>query len=139
MPVIKKRTRRTARKTATSKPKRTSKAKKTTRARNTKGVSRGRPSRPRRLESERTPSQHKTVEEATFVYECTRAGCGYRIWREEKDEAGHLRFDLKCPKCHHKVFRCLGKGDLPETFEAPLPAIDEPQLVDANSLGVDSD
>ena len=65
---------------------------------------------------------HKITEETTYVYECTRPRCEYRIWREDKDEPGHLRFDLKCPKCHHKVFRCLGKGDVPDSFEIPPQA-----------------
>src|SRR2546428_2341529 len=60
-------------------------------------------------------------DEATFVYGCTRPGCGYRIVRDERAEYGQLRFDLKCPKCHHQEFRCLGKGDLPETFNIPIP------------------
>ncbi len=62
------------------------------------------------------------MDEVTYVFECTRPGCGYRIWREDKGEQGQVRFDLKCPKCHNKEFRCLGKGDLPETFEIPVPA-----------------
>ncbi len=85
------------------------------------------------------PSRPRKIEKATFTFECTRPGCGYRIWREEKDEAGHLRFDLKCPKCHHKVFRCLGKGEPPTNFEAPLSEPEQLQLVDVNSLGLDSD
>jgi hypothetical protein len=57
----------------------------------------------------------------TYVYECTRPGCGYKIWRDDKGEPGQLRSDLKCPKCHHIEFRCLGKGDLPESFQVPIP------------------
>lgn len=60
-------------------------------------------------------------DDATYVYECTRPGCGYKIVRDEKGEPGQLRNDLKCPKCHHLEFRCLGKGDLPETFQVPIP------------------
>jgi hypothetical protein len=60
-------------------------------------------------------------DEVTYVYECTRPGCGYKIWRDEKGEPGQLRNDLKCPKCHHVEFRCLGKGDLPESFQVPIP------------------
>jgi hypothetical protein len=65
-------------------------------------------------------------EEVTYLYECTRPGCGYKIVRDEKAEPGQLRSDWKCPKCHHVEFRCLGKGDLPETFQvsAPTDAID---------------
>ena len=59
--------------------------------------------------------------DATYIFECTGPGCGYRIPREEKAELGSLRFDLKCPKCHHRVFKCLGKGDLPTSFELPVP------------------
>jgi hypothetical protein len=33
-----------------------------------------------------------------------------------------LRFDLKCPKCHNREFKCLGKGDLPATLELAIPA-----------------
>lgn len=65
-------------------------------------------------------SSHQTGE-ATYIFECTRTGCGYRIPREEKAEQGSLRFDLKCPKCHNKEFKCLGKGDLPESLELPVP------------------
>lgn len=57
----------------------------------------------------------------TYVFECTRQGCGYRIVREEKAEVGDVRFDLKCPKCHNSEFKCLGKGDLPESLELSLP------------------
>src|SRR5438445_13675490 len=60
-------------------------------------------------------------DDVTYVYECTRPGCGYKIWRDDKGEPGQLRNDLKCPKCHHVEFRCLGKGDLPESFQVPVP------------------
>src|SRR5437899_10806534 len=60
-------------------------------------------------------------DDVTYVYECTRPGCGYKIWRDDKGEPGQLRNDLKCPKCHHVEFRCLGKGDLPENFQVPIP------------------
>src|SRR5216117_3030015 len=75
----------------------------------------------------RTSSSHsrrKTAakkDDVTYVYECTRPGCGYKIWRDEKGESGQLRNDLKCPKCHHVEFRCLGKEDLPESFQVPTP------------------
>ncbi len=59
--------------------------------------------------------------DTTYIFECTRLGCGYRIPREEKAEQGSLRFDLKCPKCHNREFKCLGKGDLPEGFELHRP------------------
>lgn len=59
-------------------------------------------------------------DEVTYVYECTRPGCGYKIVRDEKGEPGQLRNDLKCPKCHHVEFRCLGKGDLPESFQVTI-------------------
>jgi hypothetical protein len=61
------------------------------------------------------------IDDVTYVYECTRPGCGYKIWRDDKGEPGQLRNDLKCPKCHHVEFRCLGKGDLPESFQVPIP------------------
>ncbi|HEX9429826.1 MAG TPA: hypothetical protein VF944_05560 [Candidatus Bathyarchaeia archaeon] len=68
--------------------------------------------------------KRKTVakkDDLTYVYECTRPGCGYKIWRDDKGQPGQLRNDLKCPKCHHVEFRCLGKGDLPESFQVPIP------------------
>jgi len=46
------------------------------------------------------------------VFECTRQGCGYQIVREEKSDTGKIRFDIKCPKCHNREFKCLGPGDL---------------------------
>ena len=63
---------------------------------------------------------HKTLTDTTYVFECTRHGCGYRIWRDDKAEEGQHRYDLKCPKCHNKEFKCLGKGDVPETFNIPI-------------------
>jgi hypothetical protein len=60
-------------------------------------------------------------DDVTYVYECTRPGCGYKIWRDDKGEPGQMRNDLKCPKCHHIEFRCLGRGDLPESFQVPIP------------------
>ena len=69
-------------------------------------------------------------DDITYVYECTRPGCGYKIWRDDKGEPGQLRNDLKCPKCHHVEFRCLGKGDLPESFQVPIP----PNPVDFNAV-----
>jgi len=64
---------------------------------------------------------HQQSSDTTYIFECTRSGCGYRIPREEKAELGSLRFDLKCPKCHNREFKCLGKGDLPASFELPVP------------------
>src|SRR6266550_4729307 len=86
----------------------------------------------RRINHTKTPSKatsRKTTSrtlrqqnsDATYIFECTRPGCGYRIPREERAEQGSLRFDLKCPKCHNREFKCLGKGDLPEAFELPVP------------------
>ena len=66
------------------------------------------------LNPEKLPSSS-----ATFVFECTRQGCGYRTFREERADEGQLRFDIKCPKCHNEEFRCLGKGDYGETSESP--------------------
>src|SRR5947208_8640109 len=77
------------------------------------------PSRATRKTTSRTPHQQNS--DATYIFECTRPGCGYRIPREERAEQGSIRFDLKCPKCHNREFKCLGKGDLPETFELPVP------------------
>src|ERR1700758_4375414 len=62
-------------------------------------------------------THHKENSDTTYIFQCTRPGCGYRIPREEKAELGSIRFDLKCPKCHHREFKCLGKGDLPDSFE----------------------
>jgi hypothetical protein len=70
-------------------------------------------------------------EYVTYVYECTRPGCGYKIWRDDKGEPGQLRNDLKCPKCHHVEFRCLGEGDLPESFQVPIPA----NAIDLGAVG----
>jgi hypothetical protein len=81
----------------------------------------------------RSRPKRKTTREkeyVTFVYECTRPGCGYKIWRDDKGEPGQLRNDLKCPKCHHVEFRCLGKGDLPESFQVPI----SPNPVDFNAV-----
>jgi len=78
--------------------------------------------RPSLRTASRKAGKSTQLDEATFVYECTRPGCGYRIVRDERAVEGQLRFDLKCPKCHHREFRCLGKGDLPETFNIPIPA-----------------
>src|SRR2546422_8094543 len=72
-----------------------------------------------RKTTSKTPRQQNS--DATYIFQCTRPGCGYRIPREERAEQGSIRFDLKCPKCHNKEFKCLGKGDLPETFELPVP------------------
>src|SRR5712691_721875 len=76
-----------------------------------------------RASSRKTISRthHQQSSDTTYIFECTRPGCGYRIPREEKAELGSLRFDLKCPKCHHREFKCLGKGDLPASFELPVP------------------
>jgi hypothetical protein len=74
----------------------------------------------------------------TYIFECCRQGCGYRIVREEKAEVGQTRFDLKCPKCHNSEFKCLGKGDLPaESLELPIPTpvidFDNIDMVDLGS------
>src|SRR5207253_8986584 len=66
-------------------------------------------------------TRHQEGSDTTYIFECTRPGCGYRIPREEWAEQGSIRFDLKCPKCHSKEFKCLGKGDLPEAFGLPVP------------------
>ena|SRR5690242_12474839 len=76
-----------------------------------------------RVSTRKTVSRtgHQQISDTTYIFECTRPGCGYRIPREEKAELGSVRFDLKCPKCHHREFKCLGKGDLPASFELPVP------------------
>ncbi|HZY94440.1 MAG TPA: hypothetical protein VFE98_06200 [Candidatus Bathyarchaeia archaeon] len=66
----------------------------------------------------------------TYVFECTRPGCGYRIWHDEKHEPGQVRFDMKCPKCHNHQFKCLGKGEIPGTFELPVPM----EVLDLNNI-----
>jgi Zn finger protein HypA/HybF involved in hydrogenase expression len=88
-------------------------------------TSRSRSAKSKRLTTGRGPKSHGVSSE-TYVFECTRQGCGYRIVREEKAEVGQARFDLKCPKCHNNEFKCLGKGDLPESLELtiPTPTID---------------
>ena len=67
---------------------------------------------------------NKLIDSETYVFECTRKGCGYHIWREEKAEPGQLRFDIKCPKCHNEEFRCLGKGDFPQSFSLPASPLE---------------
>ena len=83
-------------------------------------------SRSRKPSSTARPHRVKRVlgrkEEVTYLYECTRPGCGYKIVRDEKAEPGQLRGDWKCPKCHHIEFRCLGKGDLPDSFQVSASA-----------------
>lgn len=94
----------------------TTSSKKTTHARKTSTTGHPTSHRPERL---------GTVGE-TYVFECARLGCGYKIVREEKAEVGETRFDLKCPKCHNTEFKCQGKGDLPQSIEMslPIPPID---------------
>ncbi|TMI38050.1 hypothetical protein E6H23_10785 [Candidatus Bathyarchaeota archaeon] len=67
---------------------------------------------------------NKLIDSETYVFECTRKGCGYHIWREEKAEPGQLRFDIKCPKCHNEEFRCMGKGDFPQSFSLPVSPLE---------------
>src|SRR3989442_12637466 len=59
-------------------------------------------------------------DDVTYVYECTRPGCGYKIWRGDKGVPDGLRRDLKGPKSHHVEFGGFGKGDLPESFQVPV-------------------
>ncbi len=90
--------------------------------RTTRAATHTKPS-PRKASSRKIVSRTKRQQssDTTYIFECTRPGCGYRIPREEKAELGSIRFDLKCPKCHHREFKCLGKGDLPNSFELPVP------------------
>ena len=69
---------------------------------------------------------HKSLNETTYVYECTQPDCNYRIVRDEKAEQGERRYDLKCPKCHHQEFRCMGPGDLnmEQSHHMPLVEVD---------------
>src|SRR5437660_12221457 len=71
----------------------------------------------------RTPRQQNS--DATYIFECTRPGCGYRIPREERAEQGSIRIEPKCPKCHSKEFKCLGKGELPEASELRVTTTDK--------------
>ena len=104
----------TRKKTVTrkTKAKRLSKPRKTARSPNRSSTTR--PHRVKRTSGKK--------EDVTYLYECTRPGCGYKIVRDEKAEPGELRSDWKCPKCHHLEFRCLGKGDLPDSFQVLAPA-----------------
>src|SRR2546428_11144287 len=60
-------------------------------------------------------------DDVTYVYEWTRPGCGYKLWRDDKSEPRQLRNHLKCAKCHPVEFRGLGKGDLTRSFQVPIP------------------
>ena len=104
---------------AAKRPARSKKAAGNVRTKRSTNRAKASPKAPTRKTIPRTHRQQSS--DTTYVFECTRLGCGYRIPREEKAEQGSLRFDLKCPKCHHRVFRCLGKGDLPASFELPVP------------------
>ena len=105
MPTTRKKTSKSKTARQSKKPRSTSRVRKST-------------STKRSLRAKRTTAKK---EDATYLYECTRPGCGYKIVRDEKAEPGQLRSDWKCPKCHHVEFRCLGKGDLPESFQVPIP------------------
>ncbi len=70
--------------------------------------------------AEHATIHHKEFKSETYVFECTRPGCGYHLWHDEKHEPGQVRLDMKCPKCHNYGFKCLGKGDVPETFQVPI-------------------
>src|SRR5207248_9399541 len=72
-----------------------------------------------RKTTSRTPHQQNS--DANYIFECTRPGCGYRIPREERAEQGSISFDLKCPKCHNREFKCLRKVNPAETFELTAP------------------
>ena len=110
-----------------TKPKHLAKPRKTSRSRKSSSVKRTR--------------HHVTrvsgkKEETTYLYECTRPGCGYKIVRDEKAEPGQLRSDWKCPKCHHLEFRCLGKGDLPDSFQVSPPTNDlDYEAIKATEIG----
>ena len=71
-----------------------------------------------------TRTDHKGINEATYIYQCTQADCNYRIVRDEKAEQGEKRYDLKCPKCHHQEFRCLGPGDLTPEQPPHMPLVE---------------
>ncbi len=108
----------------------------TTRSKSSKNTRRTGTSRPRPLtiaNPDRLPSST-----TTFAFECTRQGCGYRIYREEKAEPGQLRFDIKCPKCHNEEFRCLGKGDYPEVFQSINATPDQLDFSHNSPVGVGS-
>ncbi len=64
------------------------------------------------------------MNETTYLYECTQPDCNYRIVRDEKAEQGERRYDLKCPKCHHQEFRCMGQGDLNQEQPHHMPLVE---------------
>jgi hypothetical protein len=116
----------------TAKPKRSSSRRtRSTRPKTGKKTA-SRKARSSTVRTRKTPAHRKSSSASsgvTYVFECTRQGCGYQIVREEKADAGKLRFDLKCPKCHNREFKCLGPGDLTTPEEAlgltlPAPEID---------------
>src|SRR5439155_24351951 len=59
---------------------------------------------PSKATSRKTPSRmpRQQNSDATYIFECTRPGCGYRIPREQRDEQGSIRFAAECAKCHSK-------------------------------------
>ena len=117
----------------TSTPKRSSsrRTRSTKRKTGKKSVSRITRSSTKQVRTRKTPAHKKNSNLSggvTYVFECTRQGCGYQIVREEKADIGKLRFDLKCPKCHNREFKCLGPGDLSTPEEAMVLTIPSPGL-----------
>src|SRR5207245_3015537 len=92
------------------------------------GKTPGRSSTKRRVKITQSPRPrrptNKLIDSETYVFECTRKGCGYHIWREEKAEPGQLRFDIKCRKFQHEEFRCLEKRDFPQSFSLPASPLE---------------
>src|SRR5919108_995707 len=77
------------------------------------------PSKIKSNANKRVTNHHKEIIAGTYVFECTRPGCGYRLYHDEKHAPGQVRLDMKCPKCHNYGFKCLGKGDIPQSFNIP--------------------
>src|SRR5438309_10047980 len=63
-----------------------------------------------RKTTSRTPRQQNS--DATYIIECTRPGCGYRIPREEQAEQGSIRFDPNGPRVQNREVNGIGTGDL---------------------------
>src|SRR2546425_12389997 len=65
-------------------------------------------------------SKRKTTTEkeyVTYVYECTRPGCGYKIWRDDKGDRDSLSSTINGPKGNKEKSRVLAKGVSPKAFK----------------------
>lgn len=123
------------------KPRATGKSTRRKKVKKRKTTTGSKPERTIKPSKPRTPPRlttQKKTQDATFIYECVRPGCGYRIWREEKSETGHLRFNIKCPKCHFQVFKCLGRE---EDVQNKVPTSQQAATLDfntSNPVGLES-